>query len=362
MKNKFFHSIRWKLILAFAYSLISASIITYLLTNIVYIMYHNLHIFRGLIAYSYNKIGVIPICAVTMTLLFVAIFFLATEQSIDYIEEISNNLSKIEAGNMNVTIPIKSQDELSELAMKINSMTAKLQSSIEDERRSENTKNELITSVSHDLRTPLTSIIGYLSLIENSKYRDEDELKYYANIAYQKSNKLKKLIDDLFELTRMNHGKLKINRTQIDLCNLIRQINEEFYPIFEKADLQCRLNLTSSPILIFADGDLIARVFDNIISNSIRYGKQGKYIDIQAAIEGNEVVVKIMNYGEPIPESHIPYVFDRFYRVDNSRSEFTGGAGLGLAISKNIIELHDGTICVSSDKTRTCFEIRLNHL
>lgn len=325
-------------------------------------MYHNFHILRRLIEYLYYKIGIVPICTLTIIILFVIIFFLVTEQSIDYIEEICSNLSEIESGNMNVIIPIKSNDEIGQLAMKINSMTLKLQNSIEEEHRSEETKNELITNVSHDLRTPLTSIIGYLGLIDNSKYRDENELKYYASIAYQKSSKLKKLIDNLFELTRMSHGKLKINRSQIDLCNLILQIKEEFYPIFEQAHLQCRLNLIITPILIIADGDLIARVLDNIISNSIRYGKDGEYIDIEAAKEKSEAVIKITNYGEAIPKEHIPYVFDRFYRVDYSRSEFTGGAGLGLAISKNIIELHGGKISVISNDTCTCFEIRLNCL
>lgn len=306
-----------------------------------------------------NSIGIIPVMFFVAAVLFVIFFFLLTQRSIRYIEEISKSLEKIEAGQFDTRITVRSSDELGRLAERINQMSSQLMRSLEDERNAERTKNELITSVSHDLRTPLTSILGYLGLIVNDRCRDELELRYYADIAYQKSNKLKKLIDELFEFTRINCGGIKLRVEKINLTEMLEQLVEEFFPIFQEAGLQSRLILPRGKVFIIADGDLLARVFDNLITNAIRYGSEGRYVDVELSVEAKTAVIRVVNYGNPIPAADLPYIFDKFYRVERSRSEATGGTGLGLAIAKNIVELHSGTISASSDDTKTVFEARL---
>ncbi|MEG3068318.1 MAG: HAMP domain-containing sensor histidine kinase [Syntrophaceticus schinkii] len=142
-------------------------------------------------------------------------------------------------------------------------------------------KNELITSVSHDLRTPLTSILGYLDRSTVTSTKDEVELRYYVNIAYHKSQRLKKMIDDLFEFTRMSYVGMKSKPELIDLGELLGQLAEESVPLFREADMEYRLSVPREKITVLADGDLLARVFDNLVSNGIRYGKTGKYVDLE---------------------------------------------------------------------------------
>src|SRR5690606_8323831 len=151
-------------------------------------------------------------------------------------------------GDLDINIPIKSNDELGFLAQNINNMAAKLKKSIEDERNAERTKNELITSVSHDLRTPLTSIMGYLELITSDRYDNEIRMRHYADIAYQKSKRLKRMIDDLFELTTLDHGKIELNKARIDLGQLLEQLTEEFVPILYEANMEYRLFLPNYKI------------------------------------------------------------------------------------------------------------------
>ncbi len=306
-----------------------------------------------------DTIGVVPTVIIAGIFLLFFYFFLLTRKSTRYIAEITEALGQIAEGNLEITIPIRSNDELGFLAENINHMAAKLKRSIEDERNAERTKNELITSVSHDLRTPLTSIMGYLELITNDRYDDEIRMRYYADIAYQKSKSLKKMIDDLFELTTLNYGKIELNRETIDLGQLLEQLAEEFVPMLDQSNMEYRLFLPDYKVVLDADAHMLVRVFENLISNAIRYGRQGRYVDISMERIKNSCVVGIANYGNPIPESELPYIFDKFYRMEQSRSSETGGTGLGLAIAKNIVELHDGQIRAHTQADKTVFEVTL---
>ncbi|WP_246120451.1 sensor histidine kinase [Cohnella terricola] len=273
------------------------------------------------------------------------------------LREITRGLEEIAKGNFNYQIPKVSGSRLGEVAFSINRMSGQLKSSIDEERRAEKTKNDLITGVSHDLRTPLTSILGFLEVIEEDRYQDETELRYYVNIAYEKSLALRKLIDQLFEYTRINNG-IPLDLSELDLVGLIRQLVEEFVPVLEQAGMECRLNVHEGDFTMLADGGLLVRGYENLLSNAIRYGHTGKYIDIDFFIDGKEMVVRLQNYGEPIPELELPFIFDRFYRVERSRSKETGGTGLGLAITKSILEIQGGSINAQSSKKATSFETR----
>lgn len=197
-----------------------------------------------------------------------------TEQLNVYLEEIRNGLREIAKGNFDTDIPVQSGSQLGEVAESINQMSRQLHQSILEERNAEKTKNDLITGVSHDLRTPLTSILGFLEVIEEDRYQDEVELRYYVNIAYEKAQNLKKLIDDLFEYTRINNG-LPLDIQKIDMAQFIRQLIEEFVPALEKSGMECKL-VAEEGLIIQADGAQLVRAYENLITNAIRYGDSGK--------------------------------------------------------------------------------------
>lgn len=281
-----------------------------------------------------------------------------TEEVNSYLQQIKEGLNEIAKGNFNYDISVRPDNELGSVAESINLMSAQLHHSILEERNAEKTKNDLITGVSHDLRTPLTSILGFLELIDKDRYVSEVELRYYMNIAYEKSLGLKKLIDDLFEYTRINNG-IPLNLRELDITGFFRQLAEEFVPSLERSGMTVRIHAPEQPCIIRADGDQLVRAYENLLSNAIKYGSEGKFVDIDIIQEDDgQVVVQINNYGDPIPERDLPFIFDRFYRVEQSRSKETGGTGLGLAITKSIIEVHDGRISVSSSPLKTTFKTR----
>lgn len=359
MKNNNAKNIRWKILLLFLLSIISAIAVVGILLLVALVLSNDYGL-RKILKYLDSTIGVIPISIIIGLVMFIIFFFIFTKKSIYYLEEINLGLKRISEGNLNTKIPIRTEDELGQLARNINSMSKHLKKSIEEERNAEKTKNELITNVSHDLRTPLTSIIGYLGLISNDEYKDEVSLRYYIDIAYNKSLELKNLIDELFEFTKISYGGIKLNLEIIDIGQLMEQLAEEFIPIFNDAGMQCRISASNEKLTILGDGNLLVRVFENLLSNAIRYGREGKYVDIELLGDEDSIIVNTINYGEDISKIDLPNIFERFYKIDKSRSKDSSGTGLGLAIAKNIIELHKGDIKVHSQNGKTEFQVRLN--
>ncbi|MBW7455485.1 HAMP domain-containing histidine kinase [Paenibacillus sepulcri] len=279
-----------------------------------------------------------------------------------YLEQIMANVQHIASGDFTHKVPVKEGGDLSQLAFNINRFVEQLQLSLEEERRSQQTKNELITNVSHDLRTPLTSITGYLGLIEQDLYRDEVELRYYISLAYEESERMSQIIHDLFEFTRLRNHEFKLQAAKINLIEMLHQLAEQFQLQLEQAQITARLHFEEPALYVFADGNRLRRVFENLITNAILYGKDGRVLDIFGSRNNGHILIDVVNYGEEIPQSDLPHIFDRFYRVEKSRSTHTGGSGLGLAIAKQIVEMHEGSIHVSSDIERTVFSVRLKEL
>lgn len=291
--------------------------------------------------------------------LMISCFLLFTNKKMQYFEEIHTVLESISKGNLDSKIPVKSSDELSQLALTVNDMTCRLKELIEEEKRWEKTKNDLITNVSHDLRTPLTSILGYMELIVNEKYSDEEKLKRYATIAYTKCKGLKTLVDDLFEYSKLNSTGVKVNRIRVNLAELLEQVILGFFPVLKEVDMEYRFSFQGEKISVYGDPVLLARGFDNLVSNAINYGKAGKYLDIELQRVNHEAVVRFINYGNPVPKEDLPLLFERFYKVDKSRSQYNNGSGIGLAIVKSIVELHQGTVEADTINNKTIFEVRL---
>lgn len=295
---------------------------------------------------------------VSSVVLFILYFLILTKKFSDYLEEIGKGINELSDGNFDTRIPIKDQDELTDIARNLNTMAGNIKHIIESRQKTENTKNELITSVAHDLRTPLTSIIGYLDLVSGKSLEDATKEKYIS-IAYNKSKRLEKLINDLFTYTKFEFGEVKMSYASMDLVKMMEQMLDEFYPSFIENGLEYKLTTNESSVIIVADGDQLARAFANLIGNAIKYGASGKNINIRIQRKEERVSVAIINFGELIPKKDIDNIFDKFFRVDNSRNEELGGTGLGLAIAKSIIQLHKGTIKAKSDFSGTVFEVEL---
>ncbi|CUX67711.1 MULTISPECIES: sensor histidine kinase [Clostridia] len=291
--------------------------------------------------------------------IFTVTFLLLQEKSMRYISRISDAMQSISQGDLNITVDIEGDDEFSVMAASLNKMVEDLRGLMDKEREAERTKNELITNIAHDLRTPLTSIIGYLELLSGETKLDPEVQKKYIGIAYVKTKRLEKLIEDLFGFTKLNYGKISMHVAKVDVVKLLSQLLEEFYPSFVDKNLSYELQSNVPAQMISADGNLLARLFDNLINNAIKYGADGKRILVK--VHGSEelVTIQVINYGYVIPEEELPLIFNKFYRVEQSRSTNTGGTGLGLAIAKNIVDMHGGIIHVTSDLSGTVFTVKL---
>lgn len=291
--------------------------------------------------------------------IFSVTFLLLQERSMKYISKISSAMQNISEGDLNTTIEIIGDDEFSTMAANLNKMVEDIRELMDREREAERTKNELITNVAHDLRTPLTSIIGYLELLSNNTSLPSQMQSKYIDITYSKAKRLEKLIEDLFGFTKLNCGKISMKVAPVDIVKLLSQLLEEFYPNFTEKNLSYELQSNVPAKTIMADGNLLARLFDNLINNAIKYGADGKRILVKVHATDTIVTVSVINYGYVIPKDELPMIFDKFYRVEQSRSTNTGGTGLGLAISKNIVDIHGGTITAESDLTGTVFTVKL---
>jgi len=356
LKNSIFKSFRFEIVL---YSLLS---LLYTMLSLA-IVHTGLYIFIWQKEQALSGATVAFIAFLTVLagiIMFIIYFLLLTKKFIKYIREISEGINQISQGNLNNRIIIKNEDEFAFLADKLNQMADDIKEIMENERRIEYSKNELITSVAHDLRTPLTSIIGYLDLVSSKELTQETQMKYIS-IAYNKSKRLEKLIDDLFTFTKFNFGEVKASYNEVDMVKLLNQLVDEFYPSFEEHHLIYKFITSSTCAIIKADGDLLARALANLISNAIKYGRDGKSILIELGRTETEVTISITNYGMIIPPEDLKRIFQRFYRVESSRSSETGGSGLGLAIAQSVIEMHGGDIYAESDEKGTVFTVKLRN-
>ena len=351
-----------KVIINILFSLVISILVeTLLLSNIS--MFSGLHIINRendtlLIRGNGSDLVVILILLVFGIGIFALSFWILQRKSFEYIDDILLAIKKISAGDLNTNIDVKGDNEFSEIAASINKMAEEIRVLMESERHNEKSKNEMITNIAHDLRTPLTSILGYLDLI-NKRDLSEETKKEYLKIVYEKSKKLQDLIESLFSFTKTNSSKLVLKIEKIDIIKLLCQLMEEFYPNFENNGITCSVNTNEDSCVIDGDGTLLARLFDNLINNAIKYGADGKRIDIKISVEKKIVKIAVINYGKVIPANELPLIFGKFYRVDQARNSNTGGTGLGLAIAKNITELHHGIIDVSSDLSGTIFSVTL---
>lgn len=363
MKNKSTKSIRNRIILYIVLSLAAVFVVElFIYYNLKLVLEYKSEVefintgYKEAVSLSNAHLLVMVLVGI---LVFIISFMLHMENIIRYLNDMTKSVRRIAAGDLNEVVKVQGDDELAYIAASLNDMTDKLLDLMEKERDSERSKNELITNVAHDLRTPLTSIIGYMGYLTMRKDLDEETRANYIQMVYAKAKRLEKLIEDLFSFTKLNYGKIAMRVEKVDIVMLINQLLDDFYPSFTQNDLEYELVCKKNSIIINADGNLLARLFDNLINNAIKYGKEGKYIRVFINDGDENVVVSVVNYGYIIPKEDIKNLFNKFYRVEQSRSTKTGGTGLGLAIVKNIVDMHKGTIEVHSDLDGTEFEVKL---
>lgn len=219
-------------------------------------------------------------------------------------------------------------------------------------------KNDLITYLAHDLKTPLTSVIGYLSLLDEAPDMPAKQKARYTHIALDKANRLEKLINEFFEITRYNLQQIVLEKERVDLYYLLVQLTDEFYPVLSAHGNTIELS-ADEKCTLYGDPEKLARVFNNLLKNAIHYSYPGTPIDILVEEEADQIILLFRNRGKTISRQQLTSIFDKFFRLDDARNSHTGGAGLGLAIAREIITLHGGTISADSEKELTTFRVSL---
>lgn len=264
------------------------------------------------------------------------------------IKKVTEALHIINQGNLKYDIPEGGASEIVELIYNINKIKNSYELALEDTLKNERLKTELITNVSHDLRTPLTSIINYVNILQHDNITD-DERKDYLKILENKSKKLKILIDDLFEMSKINSGKFELNKEDIDIISLIYQSIGEYSFLYEEKDIEFKVNSNYDEVIIKLDGKMISRAIENVVINSLKYSleKTRVYVNIEKKHDSVEISFKnIANYDMDFDTDEI---FERFVRADKSRTSEVEGSGLGLAITKSIIECHNGSVKIKRE-------------
>lgn len=288
-------------------------------------------------------------------LLFFFFFYLVLSRITQYLKEINEGIENI-LSDFNEPVRFKPafrplEDSLNEIKMTIRRQELE---AIESEKK----KNDLVVFLAHDLKTPLTSIVAYLSILETKPDMPEEERRKYTHISLEKAIRLGELINEFFEITKFNLQDIVLEPSDLDLSMMLEQIADELYAVLKEKNLRCDVQIDDT-LMIYGDADKLARVFDNLLRNAIAYCDEGTAIRIQAREFHGEIEIVVANEGNPIPEDELSAIFEKFYRVDGSRSSQTGGAGLGLAIAKEIVELHHGTIRAESDGRETRFIVTL---
>lgn len=288
-------------------------------------------------------------------LLFALFFYVALSKMTKYLDQIGDGIENIVSDS---TEPIHLITELKPIEIRLNEIKATLKRQELDAEEGEKKKNDLVIFLAHDLKTPLTSIVAYLSMLDSHPDMSQEEREKYTRIAFEKSLRLGELINEFFDITRYNLQNIELESVEINLSLMLEQLADELYGVLQEKQLACQVEVEEN-LVVYGDPDKLARVFDNILRNAIAYCYDNTRIQIEAQMKGQDVEIIFTNQGDKIPGAMLQTIFEKFYRVDGSRSSGTGGAGLGLAIAKQIVELHGGLIRAKSDDSKTQFIVTL---
>lgn len=287
--------------------------------------------------------------------LFLIFFYLSIGRMTGYLNEISGVLGNILD---DTDEPIVLPSELAPMAEILTTLRTRFVRREQQAVESEQKKNELVVYLAHDLKTPLTTVIAYLTMLDEHPEMSKEERAKYTHITLEKAIRLEELISEFFEITRFNLQDIVLEKEPFNLSMLLEQLADESYGMLGEKSMTCAVDVEEG-LMMNGDPDKLARVFDNLLRNAAAYGKPGTEVLIQARGSGGTMTIVFTNEGPQIPQKKLEMIFEKFYRIDDSRSSKTGGAGLGLAIAKQIVELHGGAITATSDSRHTRFIVSL---
>ncbi|MEC2918846.1 vancomycin resistance histidine kinase VanS [Bacillus cereus] len=316
---------------------------------------YHLERWDAMIIYQYtirNNIEIFIYVAVAISILILCRVMLL--KFVKYFEEINTGIDIL---IQNEDKQIELSAELEFMEQKLNTLKRTLEKREHDAKLAEQRKNEVVMYLAHDIKTPLTSVIGYLILLDEAPDMPREQKAKYVHITLDKAYRLEQLIDEFFEITRYNLQTITLTKKHIDLYYMLVQMTDEFYPQLAAKGKQVVLH-ASEDLTVFGDADKLARVFNNILKNATAYSKDDSVIDITANLSEDVVSIVFENDGN-IPKDKLATIFEKFYRLDDARSSDTGGAGLGLAIAKEIIVQHGGQIYAESNDNSTIFTVEL---
>ncbi|MFV4978849.1 sensor histidine kinase [Lactobacillus delbrueckii] len=327
------------------------------LVNGIYFLKKTMTIGPGYHIWSWERIGIILMGIADVIVLY---WRLIRRYHQMQLRHIISELHYIANGHFDHRISFSVNNDMQKVIDSINSLVDSTVGAINEEKAIEQSKDELITNVSHDIRTPLTSIIGYLGLLKNGAVTSQEDMLKYINIAYEKAEQMRSLANDLFEYTTLKSTKTKLNVTPINIKGMMEQVAAGFELEAEKKGIAFSVKARPDDLIVNADVEKLVRVYNNLISNALKYAAGASRINLVANLINHEQVeLRVENNGEPIPKDKLKKIFDRFYRVESSRNTKTGGTGLGLSIVQGAVELHGGTIRCESNKDWTSFIILL---
>ncbi len=290
----------------------------------------------------YNTISLGFIVVVMVT--FILIILSAVNKWVEYLNYMAVKLRRISEIQYVDYLDINGNDEFSELANSINIMSKRLKDNYEREKQIEKEKNDLIVSVSHDLKTPLTSIVGYLELLKNGKIQSYEKRSEYVDVAYGKSIALKKLIAELFEYTKITNDYVSLEKVEFNIAILVNQILGEETLFFKEKNINIEFESESNEIYCEIDMEKMVRIIENIVKNAQKYSFPNTSFKVYIRGNSKEVLISFENIGEHIKKEELDLIFEKMYRLDKSRSSENEGSGLGLAIAKKLVELHNGKL------------------
>ena len=295
------------------------------------------------------------VLTIGMMVLMLIAFYIAMGRFTRWLDEIRTATQQLlSAGTEPVALP----RELKPIQEDLNAIRQQLSAREAAAKETEQRKGDLVAFLAHDLKTPLTSVVGYLTLLRDDPGLTAEQRAKFTGIALDKAQRLEELLAEFFDISKMDLDSEAGEKGPIQLSMLLEQLTDEFYPLFAEKNLTCVPQIQPH-LVVLGDPDKLARVFDNVLRNAVSYSTPGGQVDIEAVAQGRNAEITIRNQGLEIPEGELSNIFDKFYRLDAARSSRTGGAGLGLAIAKEIVELHRGTIRCESNGSLTSFVISL---
>ena len=363
IENKLFHKILKNFTIKIIIYIVAVPLIIFIISEIISRMDFNwLYRLNSNLYYTCINIfdmlfsGYMFLLIPVIWIIGIIVFFRKMLKKIfSYISELSKATNQILDKDVSY---IQLPPELEEIAIHINQLKQESEKNERLAKESEQRKNDLIVYLAHDLKTPLTSVIGYLELLKESPDLPLEQRVKYTNITLDKAYRLEELMNEFFEIARFNDINIVLMKQNLNLKFLLQQLIDEFYPLTNEQNKNIEIHCNDT-IMCYADPDKLSRALNNVIKNAISYSFENTSIDIDVSNENGLISISITNHGYTIPKDKLDSIFEKFYRLDDSRNTNKGGAGLGLAIAKEIITLHNGTITAESFNDITTFMITI---